>query len=144
MRLALAADLPLTGWTVFPLPLASLGPLCLPPAGGPEAPAAAPSPAAAPPANPGCPAPAAVNASACADAPAAGRFDPATDGGVLYRRAPRPAAPGVKLGGHGWCGSRGGTLPKPFGCQGHALRALGSADAAREGSCTALASVSDW
>ncbi len=77
------ADLPLTGWTVFPLPLASLGPLCLPPAGVPEALAAPPSPAAAPPAEPGCPALAAANASACAKLPVAGPFDPATDGGVL-------------------------------------------------------------
>ena len=94
LRIAFQADLPLTGWSVFPLPLATLGALCLP-ATNPAPPAPAPPTAArARPAltpllqascAPADPAPGAASPPVCERMPRPGRFDPATDGPVLYR-----------------------------------------------------------
>lgn len=88
------ADLPLTGWSVFPLPLATLGALCLPTT-NPASPAPAPAAAARTrPAltsslqarcAPADPAPGAASPLVCERVPRPGRFDPATDGPVLYR-----------------------------------------------------------
>ena len=88
------ADLPLTGWSVFPLPLAALSALCLPGNPAPPAPApsaaarASPLAAAAHMASCATPAPAPDAAgllAVCQSVPDAGHFDPALDGPVLYR-----------------------------------------------------------
>ena len=87
------ADLPLTGWSVFPLPLAALGALCLPRNPAPPAPAppaaARASPLATAALMASCatpaPAPGAAGLAVCQSVPVSGHFDPALDGPVLYR-----------------------------------------------------------